>query len=71
MPGELEQEIEGRGVTLYPQGRFRKARCPFHEERTPSFNVDPVKQKFHCFGCGAEGDARDFRAIWERKYGDG
>ena len=30
--------------------------CPFHEERTPSFGIDPVKKVYHCFGCGAGGD---------------
>ena len=34
--------------------------CPFHEERTPSFGVDPVKKVYHCFGCGAGGDAFSF-----------
>jgi len=37
--------------------------CPFHEERTPSFNVDPLKKVYHCFGCGAGGDA--FRFVME------
>ena len=34
--------------------------CPFHEERTPSFSVDPVKKVYHCFGCGAGGDVFNF-----------
>ena len=37
-----------------------KACCPFHGEKTPSFRVDLEKDTFHCFGCGAEGDAIDF-----------
>ena len=37
-----------------------KACCPFHGEKTPSFRVDLGKDTFHCFGCGAEGDAIDF-----------
>src|SRR2546421_5459932 len=36
--------------------------CPFHEERTPSFGVDPVKKVYHCFGCGAGGDVFTFDA---------
>ncbi len=36
-------------------GRFT-GRCPFHEERTPSFSVNPVEKLFHCFGCGKGGD---------------
>src|SRR4030081_3082329 len=34
--------------------------CPFHEGRTPSFGVDPVKKVYHCFGCGAGGDVFTF-----------
>jgi DNA primase len=35
-------------------------RCPFHEERTPSFSVDPVAKLYHCFGCGVGGDVIKF-----------
>ncbi|MBI4350651.1 MAG: DNA primase [Elusimicrobia bacterium] len=41
-------------------GRHLKARCPFHQERTPSFIVNPERQTFHCFGCGEGGDAFAF-----------
>ena len=34
--------------------------CPFHEERTPSFGIDPVEKLYHCFGCGAGGDVFSF-----------
>src|SRR4051794_5265978 len=40
-------------------GRF-SGRCPFHEERTPSFSVSPDKGFYHCFGCGASGDTIRF-----------
>jgi DNA primase len=40
-------------------GRFT-GRCPFHEERTPSFSVSPDKGFYHCFGCGASGDTIRF-----------
>ncbi len=45
---------------LKTAGRHQKACCPFHQERTPSFNVNPEKQIYHCFGCGVGGDAFDF-----------
>jgi len=37
-----------------------EGRCPFHEERTPSFGIDPVKKLYHCFGCGVGGDVFGF-----------
>lgn len=43
------------------------ARCPFHEEKTPSFHVDESAGRFHCFGCGAQGDAEAFRALIEKR----
>lgn len=47
-------------LTLIRAGNNFKARCPFHNERSPSFTVSPSKQLFHCFGCGASGDALTF-----------
>lgn len=41
-------------------GRNMKARCPFHQERTPSFVVSPERGTFHCFGCGEGGDCITF-----------
>jgi DNA primase len=47
-------------VPLRKSGTSYKACCPFHEEKTPSFNVLPDKGYYHCFGCGAHGDAISF-----------
>ncbi|MGE6761627.1 DNA primase [Corallococcus interemptor] len=49
-----------RHVALTPSGKDFRGRCPFHEERTPSFFVVPAKGFFFCHGCRAHGDAVDF-----------
>jgi DNA primase len=49
-----------RRVPLKKSGRDWKGLCPFHGEKTPSFYVVPDKKMFHCFGCGASGDAIKF-----------
>lgn len=47
-------------VSLRKSGRSFLGRCPFHEDRTPSFAVYPDTWSFHCFGCGADGSGFDF-----------
>lgn len=47
-------------LTLKKNGANFSACCPFHQEKTPSFTVSPSKQFYHCFGCGAHGDAIRF-----------
>src|SRR5918999_2799460 len=46
-----------RSAKLQRAGREWKACCPFHKEKTPSFTVSDEKGFYHCFGCGAHGDA--------------
>ena len=53
-------ELAGRYTELKPRGRDLWGCCPFHEEKTPSFKVDPEKGTWHCFGCGEGGDVVDF-----------
>src|SRR5688572_33462678 len=50
-------EIIGARVPLKRQGKEYSARCPFHDERSPSFTVSPTKQFYHCFCSGAHGTA--------------
>jgi DNA primase len=50
----------GRQVKLQKAGREWKACCPFHREKTPSFTINDEKGFYHCFGCGAHGDAIRF-----------
>ena len=69
IPDEFKQQLLNRidivdvierHVQLRKAGQNYVARCPFHAEKTPSFSVSPAKQFFHCFGCGAHGNAIGF-----------
>lgn len=53
-------EVVGRDVQLRKAGSNHLGLCPFHGEKTPSFTVSASKQFYHCFGCGANGDAIRF-----------
>src|SRR3954469_3525067 len=52
--------VVGRRVRLAKKGREFEGLCPFHNEKTPSFFVNDDKAFYHCFGCGAHGDAIAF-----------
>ncbi len=69
IPEHIVQQIRERAdivdvisdyVTLKKKGRYYFGLCPFHKEKTPSFSVDPDRQIFHCFGCGAGGNVFSF-----------
>src|ERR671912_309779 len=54
-------ELVGARTELRAAGQRRlTGLCPFHDERTPSFGIDPVEKLYHCFGCGAGGDVFKF-----------
>ena len=53
-------DLVGRHVQLKKTGINLSGLCPFHAEKSPSFTVSPSKQFYHCFGCGAHGDAIRF-----------
>ena len=53
-------EVVSQYVTLKKRGKSFLGLCPFHHEKTPSFNVDPVRGFYHCFGCGEGGDVFSF-----------
>lgn len=52
--------VVGEYVRLKKTGKDFSGLCPFHQEKTPSFTVSPVKQIFYCFGCGKGGDVFNF-----------
>ena len=59
-------DIIGRYVKLQRASGSFKGLCPFHQEKTPSFHVNPRRQTYHCFGCGAGGDVFNFIMETER-----
>ncbi|AGA89402.1 DNA primase, catalytic core [Thioflavicoccus mobilis 8321] len=59
-------DVISRRVQLRKAGKDFQARCPFHDEKTPSFTVSREKQFYHCFGCGAHGSAIGFLMEYER-----
>jgi DNA primase len=59
-------DLVSQYVPLKAAGKNLKGLCPFHAEKTPSFNVSREKQIFHCFGCGQGGDAFQFLMLYER-----
>jgi DNA primase len=67
----LVSEVIGRRIAVKKHGREFHACCPFHNEKTPSFTINDDKGFFHCFGCGAHGDAIEFIRRYERlTYGE-
>src|SRR5918911_5127527 len=53
-------DVVSARTQLRKAGARYVGRCPFHEERTPSFSVNAVDKLYHCFGCGAGGDLITF-----------
>lgn len=52
--------LEKEGIALKQRGKDFWSLCPLHSEKTPSFKIDPERQTYHCFGCGAGGDVITF-----------
>ncbi|WP_027966214.1 DNA primase [Halomonas halocynthiae] len=59
-------EVVGERVTLKKSGRNHSGLCPFHQEKSPSFTVSGDKQFYHCFGCGANGNALRFLMEYDK-----
>ena len=69
IPDELVEEIRSANdivdviserIPVKRAGRNYRALCPFHQEKTPSFNINPERQIYHCFGCGMGGNVITF-----------
>jgi len=63
---DLAALVAERGIEVRRKGRVVVARCPFHEEKTPSFTITPSKGLYHCFGCGAAGDVIGFVTKYDK-----
>ncbi|MFD2199132.1 DNA primase, partial [Halomonas beimenensis] len=59
-------EVVGERVKLKKTGRNHSGLCPFHQEKSPSFTVSADKQFYHCFGCGAHGNALRFLMEYDK-----
>ncbi len=59
-------DVIGNYIEIKRAGANFKAPCPFHDEKSPSFVISPAKQIYHCFGCGAGGDAIKFTMEYEK-----
>src|SRR5438093_9674261 len=57
---DMVEVVSGRSALRRASGSRFTGRCPFHEERTPSFSVNPVEKLYYCFGCGKGGDVIRF-----------
>jgi DNA primase len=57
---DMVEVVSGRTPLRRTSGSRFTGRCPFHEERTPSFSVNPVEKLYYCFGCGKGGDVIGF-----------
>src|SRR5678809_1721515 len=59
-------ELIGQSVKLKRRGKDYVGLCPFHQEKSPSFSVNPAKQLFFCYGCKAGGDVFKFVMLRDR-----
>lgn len=66
MAYDIVDYVQQSGITLKQRGNKNVGLCPFHTEKTPSFNVDSHFQNFRCFGCGEHGDLLSFVEKYER-----
>ncbi len=63
---DLKALVEAKGITLKKNGKSWFGLCPFHADKNPSLSINPVKNLFQCFGCGAAGDVIRFVEMFDQ-----
>ncbi len=63
---DLAALVKAKGVSLRKNGKSYFGLCPFHDDHNPSFSVNPSKNLWQCFGCGAGGDAIRFVEMFDQ-----
>ena len=63
---DLAALVKAKGVNLRKNGKSYFGLCPFHDDHNPSFSVNPSKNLWQCFGCGAGGDAIRFVEMFDQ-----
>ncbi len=63
---DLKALVEAKGIHLKKNGKGWFGRCPFHDDKTPSLSINPAKNLWQCFGCGAAGDVIRFVELFDQ-----
>ncbi len=63
---DLKALVESRGITLKKNGKGYFGLCPFHDDKNPSLSINPDKNLWQCFGCGAAGDVIRFVELFDK-----
>jgi DNA primase len=63
---DLVALVQAKGIDLKKNGKSWFGLCPFHADKNPSLSINPVKNLWQCFGCGAAGDAIRFVELFDR-----
>ena len=63
---DLAALVKAKGIDLKKNGNSYQGLCPFHDDKTPSFSINPKENLFQCFGCGAAGDVIRFVQLFDK-----
>ncbi len=63
---DLVSLVQAKGIELKKNGKGWFGRCPFHADKTPSLSINPTKNLWQCFGCGASGDTIRFVELFDQ-----